>query len=113
MRKFMEKDFKLATVERAAGLTDLKKHGVSVFKEKEEWKSETAQERRAWGRVARRLLLSRGPGFRWTPDNLEIKDENIGIFRAMISMTTKIRLGLKHDRFDKEPSEIDKWEKRL
>jgi hypothetical protein len=28
-------------------------------------------------------------------------------------MTTKIRWGLKHDRFDKEPSEIDKWEKRL
>ena len=113
MRKFIEKDLKLATVERAAGITDLKKHGVSVFKEKEEWELETAQERRAWGRVARRLLLDRGPEFRWTPDDLGIKDKNIGIFRAIISMTTKIRWGLKHDRFDKEPSEIDKWEKRL
>ena len=28
-------------------------------------------------------------------------------------MTTKIRCGLKHDMFNKEPSEIDKWEKRL
>ena len=28
-------------------------------------------------------------------------------------MTTKIRWGLKHDSFDKKPSEIDEWEKRL
>ena len=44
MRKFKEKDLTRANKERAVGLSELKKHGVSVFKESEERESETSQE---------------------------------------------------------------------
>jgi len=64
-------------------------------------------------KTARRLLLCRGQGLRFNPDALEDSDKNIGVLWAMIGMTTKIRWGLKQDRFDKEPSEIDKWENGL
>ena len=112
-RKCKQQELKQATKLRVAGLKELKKYGVSVYKEEDERELETVQERGAWGRIARRHLLSRGPGFRVTPEGIGDSDKNIGILRAMISMTTKIRWGLKHDRFGKEASEIDRWEKSL
>ena len=72
--------------------------GTSVFMTKEEWVGESEAEMRAWEGRARRKLLSKGVGFRPTPEEISTDEKKAGVMRAVVSMIRIVRGKLREKR---------------
>ena len=66
---------------------------------KEEWVGESEAEMRAWEGKARRKLLSKGVGFRRTPDEISRDEKRAGV-RAVVSMIRIVRGRLREETYE-------------
>ena len=86
---------------RKRGMRLLKEIGcTSVFMTKEEWVGESEAEMWAWEGEARRKLLSKGVGFRPTPEEISTDEKKAGVMRAVVSMIRIVRGRLREETLE-------------
>ena len=98
---------------RKQGLRELNEIGVSVFQTRQEWKDESVEDKERWGRKEVRTLLSKGPGFRVTPQAVTQDEIDIGVLRCTVGMIRKVRRELRKEHDGEKRTLTNQWEAKV